>query len=142
MAHPSGQYGSDQSVGADTPAVLDSETRLATGGALTMYAGLWMFAWDLADEGIDTVLGWAADSGLTALQIAGAYHAGWFIHPHNPKHRAYMPEDGCVYFQPSSQLYAGTCLKPKVASVCAQTDWMREAGKRLDQYGLKFVSWT
>jgi hypothetical protein len=107
-----------------------------------MYAGLWMFAWDLADEGLDTVLGWAADSGLTALQIAGAYHAGWFIHPHNPRHRAYMPEDGCVYFHPTPALYENTVLKPKVATVCAETDWMRAAGERLDRYGLKLVSWT
>jgi hypothetical protein len=101
-----------------------------------------MFAWDLMDEGIDTVMGWAADSGLTALQVAGAYHAGWFIHPHNPHHRAYMPEDGCVYFQPTLAHYAQTVLKPKVATVCATTDWMREAGARLDRYGLKLVSWT
>jgi hypothetical protein len=107
-----------------------------------MYSGLWMFAWDLADEGAESVMGWAADSGLTALQIAGAYHAGWFIHPHNPRHRAYMPEDGCVYFQPELTLYAGTRLQPKVASVCAETDWMREAGKRLDRHGLQLVSWT
>ena len=70
-----------------------------------MYSGLWMFAWDLADEGIDPVMGWAADSGLTALQIAGSYHAGWFIHPHNPRQRAYMTEDGSVYFQPTPSLY-------------------------------------
>ncbi len=107
-----------------------------------MYSGLWMYAWDLADEGIDRVMSWAADSGLTALQIAGAYHAGWFIHPHNPTHRAYMTEDGTVYFQPDHNLYAKTNLKPKVASVSVRTDWMREAGKRLDRYGLKLVSWT
>src|ERR1041385_4563041 len=109
---------------------------------MAMYSGLWMFAWDLADEGIDNVMGWAADSGLTALQIAGSYHAGWFIHPHNPHHRAYMTEDGSVYFQPNMSLYTKTVLKPRVASVCARTDWMREAGKRLDKHGLKLVSWT
>jgi len=54
------------------------------------------------------------------------YHAGWFIHPHNPKHRAYMTEDGCVYFHPTLRLYEQTVLKPKVASVCARSDWMRE----------------
>ncbi len=107
-----------------------------------MYSGLWMYAWDLADEGIDRVMGWAAGSGITALQIAGSYHAGWFIHPHNPKCRAFMTEDGCVYFQPAHDLYDKTILKPKVASVCAKTDWMREAGKRLDKHGLKLVSWT
>ncbi len=107
-----------------------------------MYAGLWMYAWDLADEGVERVMGWAADSGLTALQIAGSYHAGWFLHPHNPKHRAYMPADGCVYFHPDERLYAKTILKPQVAPVCAETDWMREAGKRLEKYNLKLVSWT
>ncbi|HZP84168.1 MAG TPA: hypothetical protein VFB21_21180 [Chthonomonadaceae bacterium] len=107
-----------------------------------MYRGLWMFAWDLADEGVDKVLGWSADSGLDAVQVAGSYHAGWFIHPHNPKHRAYMTDDGCVYFHPDLALYADTVLKPKVARACAETDWMREAGQRLDKYGLKLVSWT
>ena len=107
-----------------------------------MYSGLWMYAWDLADEGIDHVMGWAADAGITALQIAGSYHAGWFIHPHNPRCRAFMTEDGSVYFQPSHSLYDKTALKPRVASVCAKTDWMREAGKRLDKHGLKMVSWT
>ena len=107
-----------------------------------MYSGLWMYAWDLADEGIDQVMGWAADAGITALQIAGSYHAGWFIHPHNPRCRAFMTEDGCVYFQPTHSLYDNTVLKPKVATVCAKTDWMREAGKRLDKHGLKLVSWT
>src|SRR5690242_5268893 len=76
----------------------------------TMYSGLWMFAWDLADEGIDRVMVWAADSGLTALQIAGSYHAGWFIHPHNPKQRAFMTEDGSVYFQPTLKHYEHTAL--------------------------------
>ncbi|HLJ53854.1 MAG TPA: hypothetical protein VKT77_02390 [Chthonomonadaceae bacterium] len=107
-----------------------------------MYSGLWMFAWDLADEGIDKVMGWAADAGITALQVAGSYHAGWFIHPHNPKCRAFMTEDGSVYFQPNLALYSRTPLKPRVASVCAKTDWMREAGRRLDRHGLKLVSWT
>ena len=53
-----------------------------------------------------------------------------------------MPEDGCIYFHPTAELYADTILKPKVASVCADTDWMAEIGKRLDRYGLKLVSWT
>ena len=53
-----------------------------------------------------------------------------------------MTEDGCVYFQPTLSHYANTVLKPKVASVCAKTDWMREAGKRIDAHGLKLVSWT
>jgi hypothetical protein len=107
-----------------------------------MYSGLWMYAWDFADEGVDHVMGWAAESGIQALQVAGAYHAGWFIHPHNPRHRAYMTEDGCIYFHPEMRRYRDTVLKPRVASVCAGVDWMREVGKRLSRHGLKMVSWT
>ncbi len=107
-----------------------------------MYSGIWMYAWDLADESADRVMGWAADAGLQALQIAGSYHAGWFIHPHNPRHRAFMAPDGCVYFHPDITRYRQTVLKPRVAPVCQNIDWMREAGKRLDKFGLKLVSWT
>lgn len=105
-------------------------------------AGLWLFAWDLADHGVDSVLGWASDSGIDTLQVATTYHAGWFVHPHNPNHRTFMPEDGCTYFQPDLARYASTALKPRVAAVCAERDWIRAAGERLDHFGLDMASWT
>src|SRR5689334_7400466 len=49
--------------------------------------GLFMHAWDLRDDGADRVMGWMRDSGLNLMCIAGCYHSGWFVHPHNPKHR-------------------------------------------------------
>ncbi len=107
-----------------------------------MDTGLWLFAWDFADEGVDNVMAWAADSGIRSLQVATSYHAGWFIHPHNPYHRAFMPDDGCVYFHPQAKRYDKLKLRPKVARGCRQTDWLREAGDRLDKYKLTLASWT
>ena len=38
-----------------------------------------VFPWDFADEGIQPVLEFVADSGLTSIYMAGVYHAGWFV---------------------------------------------------------------
>lgn len=107
----------------------------------SLYSGIWMYAWDLQDEGLDKVLGFIADSGLTAIHLAGSYHAGFFLHPHNPRHKAYFTEDGVVYFQPQIELFEKTKLKPKVAKVSKNVDWFTEVGSNLESYGLKLVPW-
>lgn len=47
-------------------------------------ATICIFVWDFADEGLDPVLEFVAESGLTSLYLASVYHAGWFVLPHNP----------------------------------------------------------
>ena len=56
----------------------------STGSAPLQTKGLFMHAWDLKDSGADTVMAWMRDSGLNQMTIAGCYHSGWFVHPHNP----------------------------------------------------------
>jgi hypothetical protein len=104
--------------------------------------GLFMHAWDLRDDGADRVMGWMRDSGLNLMCIAGCYHSGWFIHPHNPKHRVYMTEGSVAYFQPDESLYARTPMRPQLASFARDTNWLKLAGERLDKYELRMVSWT
>jgi hypothetical protein len=105
-------------------------------------AAICLFAWDLADEGIDPILEFAADAGLTSIYLASVYHAGWFILPHNPRQTCYMPEDGVAYFHANPQFFDDTPLKPRVAHVAESTDWFAEVSKRLDLYGLKLTAWT
>jgi hypothetical protein len=105
-------------------------------------AAICLFAWDLRDEGIDPVLEFAASVGLTSLFLAGIYHNGWFLLPHNPRRKCYMPEGGVAYFHPTASLYEATPLKPKVARIAAGTDWFAEVGRRLDTYGLRLTAWT
>ncbi|MDD8015641.1 MAG: hypothetical protein PHX45_08100 [Acidobacteriota bacterium] len=104
--------------------------------------GLFLHAWDLRDDGVDTVMGWMRDSGLNTMQLAGTYHSGWFLHPQNSRHRAFMTEGSRCYFHPHEEFYKGTSLKPLPSAVSKETDWFAEAGRRLDSHGLRLVSWT
>lgn len=111
-------------------------------GAGLNLKGLFLHAWDLRDDGVDTVMGWMRDSGLDTMQLAGTYHSGWFLHPQNSRHRAFMTEGSRCYFHPHGEFYKGLSLKPAPASVSKDTDWFAEAGRRLDAHGLRLVSWT
>jgi len=101
-----------------------------------------MHAWDLKDSGADKVMEWMHDSGLNQMVIAGCYHSGWFVHPHNPRHRTYMTEGSVAYFHPNIKIFKGSPIKPIVASFAKDTNWLAVAGKYLDKYRLQMVSWT
>jgi hypothetical protein len=104
--------------------------------------GLFMHVWDFRDEGVDRVLGWARDSGLTVLFVAGSYHSGWFVHPRKETRRLYMTEGGVLYFPPDPKIFRSTPIRPEVAEFVRETNWLRQAGERLDRYGLGMASWT
>ena len=106
------------------------------------FRSLFLHAWDLADDQADAVMGWMADARLNTMCVAGTYHSGWFIHPHAARHRAFMTEGSVCYFHPQASLYRDTPLKPTVAAICRERDWLAEAGRRLDRFGLRLVSWT
>ncbi len=105
-------------------------------------AAICIFAWDFRDEGIEPVLGFLADSGITRLYFASIYHAGWFLLPHNPRRKCLMPEDGAAYFHPTASMYEATPLKPRVARIAAGTDWFAEVGRRSADFGLHLTAWT
>lgn len=102
--------------------------------------GLFVFPWDLADEGIDRVMGFAAESGITTLYMASVYHAGLFLQPHNPLHKVYMLEDGVAYFHPRMEGYAA--IRPTVARVSRETDWFNAAAIRAPKFGVRLAAWT
>jgi hypothetical protein len=104
--------------------------------------GLFMHVWDLRDEGVDRVLGWTRDSGLNQIHIAGTYHSGWFVHPGKQQRRLYMTEGGVLYFPPDPAIFSSTPIEPAVASFVRDTNWLHQAGERLDRYGLRLISWT
>lgn len=87
-------------------------------------------------------MGWMQDSGLNEMVIAGCYHAGWFVHPHNASHRAYMTEGSVAYFHPDRRIFRASLIKPFVASFAKETNWLQMAGKLVERYKLRPVSWT
>jgi hypothetical protein len=106
------------------------------------FRSMFLHAWDLCDDGIDNVMGELRQVGLTTMCMAGTYHSGWFIHPHNSRHRAFMTEGSVCYFHPSSSLYKNTRLRPRLSTISKEKDWFAEAGKRLEKHDLNLVSWT
>ena len=102
--------------------------------------GLFLFPWDLKDEGLDKVMRFSAESGITTLYMASVYHAGFFLQPHNPIRKVYLLEDGVAYFHPEMRYYGS--IKPQVAEVSREIDWFEAASRRLHEFGLKLSAWT
>ena len=59
-----------------------------------MYKGMYTYAWDLNEEGVETVLERYRACGINTITMAASYHAGKFLRPHARKRRVYFPEDG------------------------------------------------
>jgi len=85
-------------------------------------------------------MGRAAESGITTLYLASAYHAGFFLQSHNPVHKLCLVEDGSVYFHPRAEVYGS--VKPAVAQIAAETDWFEAVSKRLERFSLRLSAWT
>jgi len=105
-------------------------------------AVLFCYPWDFRDEGIDAVIGRARDLGVTHLAVATSYHAGFFFHPHNPKQRVHLLDDGVVYFHPNEACYADGPIRPVVAAMSREQDWIRVIADAADGAGLKLMAWT
>ncbi|MCE7987070.1 MAG: gfo/Idh/MocA family oxidoreductase [Caldilinea sp. CFX5] len=105
-------------------------------------AALCAFPWDFADKGVDATLARCRDWGISHLLLAVSYHAGYFFYPDNPVRRVHLLEDGVTYFRPRAHFYQETPLKPLVATMCAERDWVATIVERLDHFGLQVGAWT
>jgi hypothetical protein len=88
------------------------------------YRAIYVYPWDLADEGVDAVAGEVRRLGLNTITVAGSYHAGKFLRPHGLSSRVFFPEDGTVYFRPDPARY-GT-ITPILSSLARERDILRE----------------
>ena len=103
-----------------------------------IYKGLYVYPWDLADEGLETVLGRIRPTGINTLTLAASYHAGKFLRPHGVGGKVYFPVDGTVYFQARPERYGH--IRPLVNPLVAEFD----AFARLEQQApdLERVAWV
>ena len=101
-----------------------------------------MAVWDFADEGLDEVMHFVRDLGITRLNLPSVYHAGYFLHPHNPKRKVHILEDGVAYFHPTESRYVDSPIKPAVASMCAETDWFGAICEVAQIVGIEVTAWT
>ena len=111
---------------------------------MTMQLSMWTYPWDIQDIGLETVeRDLALRAGLNMVSLATSYHAGRFLQPRSPRRKAYFPEDGTIYFQPTAARWAGLAIRPKVADVISEGgDVLRQLARRRDAGGLGVSCWT
>ncbi len=102
---------------------------------------MWLYPWDVQDEGIDFVLGSIQDrAGIGGVNLAVSYHSGMFLLPHNPRRKVYYPQPG-VYFQPDAARFAGLAMQPIVNDL-ASTDLVARLRCETAQRGMALTAWT
>ena len=102
------------------------------------YRALYTYAWDLADEGLETALGRIRPTGINTITLAASYHAGKFLRPHGVGGKVYFPTDGTVYFQARPERYGQ--IKPLVNPLVAEFDALAELEKQAPD--LDRVAWV
>lgn len=90
-----------------------------------------LYAWDLADEGIERILDNLQE--MTACNsvylIALMHHEKRpltdYFYPHNPVRKTYCPEDSRIYFCPDSQFYGRIKPLSSDRDFLKDTDWLQ-----------------
>ena len=108
-----------------------------------MYATMFAFATDLADEGVEVVLdNLQQRAGVSGVSLATAYHHARDIFPHNPVRKVRYLEGGTVFFQPDPAEYESTSLKPMPSALARERDMLAELVAATDARGMVAHSWT
>jgi hypothetical protein len=103
-------------------------------------ASMWIYLWDIVDEGYDAVMTRLKEHRLTSISMATAYHAGKFLAPHNPKRKVVYLEDGTVYFRPKPKRYGR--ITPRVNSLVTAGHDLRKVKTHADKAGFETRSWV
>ena len=115
-----------------------------TSGEHAMHLSMWTYPWDVQDLTLDRVI---ADLGtrasLDTISLATSYHAGRFLQPRSPTRKSYFPEDGTIYFEPTSGRWTDHVIRPQVAKVVTEGgDVLADLVRRRDAGGLRVSCWT
>ncbi|MCB0891862.1 MAG: hypothetical protein KDB51_08525 [Propionibacteriaceae bacterium] len=99
---------------------------------------MYLYPWDVEEEGAETVLSRLRDVGVDTISLAVSYHAGKFVRPHAPGRKVYFPEDGTVYFNPDPAGYGR--IRPRPNSHVPGFDTLGELARLGD--GMQVTAWT
>lgn len=107
-----------------------------------MKASTFLFATDLVDEGIDTVLDRLQQRGrLDGLSMACNYHHSRDLFPHNPLHRVRYMQGG-VFFRPEPSKYKNLRIQPDVPGWVLDDDPLERVCRAAKPRNLAVRAWT
>ncbi len=108
-----------------------------------IHTTMWTYPWDVLDEGVDRVLDFLAEEvGLDAISLSTVYHTYDQLRTHLPGKKLFSGYEDAIYFQPQSELYQGTKLKPHVHPMAKGLDPLRIIADACRRRGLELISWT
>ena len=104
---------------------------------------IWAYAWDLLDEGLENALDHISDrGGLSGVSVATIYHAGKFLHVHNPKRRVVYPVSGTLYYQPNRNWYGKLRIQPPVWPGVEQENFWPTLRSATTRRGMALTAWV
>lgn len=107
-----------------------------------MRKGLFIYPWDIIDNGLDRVAKELQQIQVNSVSLAVAYHQAKVLLPHNPKRRIYVHKGGCCYFPFKSSDYG--CLKPKTGELLENYsgDFLRDAVIGFHKENIEVDAWA
>ena len=110
---------------------------------MTMDAALFTFAYDIADEGAETIVANAADrAGANGVLMAVTYHDGRDVFPHGRGGHIRYLEPGCTFFRPNEAAYAESPIKPRQSALAAMGDPLEALLAAASPRGVYVHAWT
>ena len=108
-----------------------------------MQTSAFCFASDLADEGVDVVLGNIQQrGGMGGVTMAAAYHASRDLFPHARTRRLRFQPGGQVFFTPTAESFRGLAIQPRVSELAQREDPLRGLVAACEAKGLVARAWT
>ena len=104
-----------------------------------MKFAVWIYPWDLLDEGVEHVADRLADVGVEEVNLATNYHSVQSFLPHNPERRTFFAR-ASSYFRPDSDRYGR--LEPIPNETMGDDDWLARIVDRVADTHLSLNSWT
>ena len=92
-----------------------------------------LYAWDLADEGIESILDNLQEAAcVNSVYLIGLMHLEKrpltdFFFPHNPVRKTYFVEDSRIYWHADASFYRNSPIKPRPSerAFLSETDWLK-----------------
>jgi hypothetical protein len=112
-------------------------------GGLMFQTNMWCYLWDLVDEGMDKVLDrLQGEAGVTGISVATCYHSIDQLRPHAGVLPKRFCSPGGAQFQPQTDRYTGTRIKPIVASWLKKSNPLAKVAEACAKHKLALRSWT
>ncbi len=106
-----------------------------------MHSALYIYPWDIIDDGIEECIGHIGSLGLDGVHVAVNYHTAKILLPHNPKRGLFFTEPGAVFFPPDPEIYPPGLVPPQ-ARLTRGTTFLDDLMKGAHEAGMDVTAWT